>query len=55
MIAPITLVAAKVMPRRIIETRIVPKIPARSVGIIRHAQRFSSSRINTEVNKVKPR
>ena len=35
MIAPITLVAAKVMPKRIIEVKTVPKIPTKNEGKLR--------------------
>ncbi len=53
-IAPITLVAAKVMPRRITEVKVVPRIAVRNVP--RFAQQFSVLvRPSTEVRRLIPR
>lgn len=54
-IAPIRLVAAKDIARRITDVKIVPKIPVSRVGIIPHTQLCSLLRINGAVISVSPR
>lgn len=53
-IAPITLVAANVMPRRIIDVKVVPRIAVRNV--LRLPQQFSvPEQQNAEVRRLMPR
>lgn len=54
-IAPIKLVAAKDIARRITDVKIVPKIPVSRVGIIPHTQFCSPLRTNGAVMSVNPR
>lgn len=54
MIAPIILVAAKVMPRRITEVRIVPKIPVKTnESLLQHG--FFSAQQEDEAKRFTPK